>query len=158
MTDTYIFESPVGTLTLCVNERAVTALSYTPDAEPDLSRIGRTRSDILYEAYSELGEYFAGKRRSFEVPVETSGTPFQKSVWDALCEIPYGETRSYKDIAVRIGKPLAARAVGQANNKNPVMIIVPCHRVIGSGGALTGYACGLSVKEYLLEFEKGARG
>ncbi len=91
------------------------------------------------------------------MPVETGGTPFQRSVWHALCEIPYGETRSYKDIAARIGKPLAARAVGQANNRNPVMIIVPCHRVIGSGGELTGYASGVYVKKFLLELEKGAQ-
>lgn len=157
MTDTYIFQSPVGVLTLSADERAVTGLSFTPDASPDSFRMGKKHSDILYEAYSELREYFDGKRRVFNVPVETGGTPFQRSVWHALCEIPYGETRSYKDIAARIGKPLAARAVGQANNRNPVMIIVPCHRVIGSGGELTGYASGVYVKKFLLELEKGAQ-
>lgn len=154
MIDTYSFESPVGVLTLCADKNAVTRLSYTPDAVCGASGRGGSHSDILHEAYTQLCEYFAGKRRAFQIPVEMNGTPFQKSVWQALCEIPYGETRSYKDIAVRIGNPLAVRAVGQANNRNPIMIIVPCHRVIGSNGALTGYACGLGIKEYLLELEK----
>lgn len=154
MIDTYSFESPVGVLTLCANKNAVTRLSFTPDALCGAAGRGSAHSDILHEAYTQLNEYFAGKRRVFELLLEMSGTPFQKSVWRALREIPYGETRSYKDIAVRIGNPLAVRAVGQANNRNPIMIIVPCHRVIGSNGGLTGYACGLGIKEYLLELEK----
>ncbi len=105
------------------------------------------------KVYFELGEYFAGKRKIFTFPVELRGTEFQVKVWNALCEIPYGETRSYKDIAIAIGNEKASRAVGMANNKNPILIAVPCHRVIGANKKLVGYAGGLDMKELLLNLE-----
>lgn len=104
--------------------------------------------------YKELTEYFEEKRKKFDFPYELKGTEFQKKVWKALCDIPYGETRTYKEIATVIGNAKASRAVGMANNKNPIMIAVPCHRVIGSNGKLVGYAGGLDMKDGLLNIEK----
>lgn len=108
---------------------------------------------LLQEAARQLAAYFAGKLRRFELPLRPAGTPFQQRVWAALCEIPYGEVRSYGAIAARIGSPKAARAVGRANHGNPLPIVIPCHRVIGASGALTGYGGGLPIKEYLLRIE-----
>jgi len=109
------------------------------------------------KAAKQLDEYFAGKRACFDVPLNPHGTAFQRVVWQALCYIPYGETRSYKQIAQIIGNPNACRAVGMANNKNPVWIMIPCHRVIGANGNLTGYGGGLEMKQKLLELEKKMR-
>lgn len=106
------------------------------------------------EAVHQLQEYFAGERTVFDLPLAPSGTDFQRSVWDALCEIPYGETRSYKEIAEAIGNPKACRAVGMANNRNPISIVIPCHRVIGANGDLVGYGGGLDKKVWLLQLEK----
>lgn len=108
---------------------------------------------LLKKAVKQLDEYFAGKRKKFDLPLSMKGTEFQQKVWEALRAIPYGETRSYGDIAKAIGKPKAARAVGMANNRNPVSIIVPCHRVIGANGSLVGYGGGLKAKEFLLKLE-----
>lgn len=108
---------------------------------------------LLRQARMELEEYFAGKRQYFEVPVSLAGTEFQRKVWESLKKIPYGKTRSYGEIASDIGNPKAARAVGMANNRNPVMILVPCHRVIGKDGSLVGYGGGLEVKRFLLNLE-----
>lgn len=105
------------------------------------------------EVAKQLNEYFGGKRKEFTVPIKLYGTNFQLKVWQALCDIPYGQTRSYKDVAIQIGNPKAARAVGMANNRNPIAIIVPCHRVIASDGKLGGYAAGLDVKRKLLKIE-----
>lgn len=105
-------------------------------------------------AFAQLQEYFQGKRMIFDFPFKLSGTEFQKKVWTTLCDIPYGETRSYKDIAKAVGNPKASRAVGMANNKNPISIVVPCHRVIGADGKLVGYGNGLDMKQKLLELEK----
>lgn len=113
--------------------------------------------DESSEIQKQLTEYENGKRKVFELPLHLIGTDFQKQVWNALLEIPYGETRSYQEIAVRIGKPKALRAVGGACNRNPIGIIVPCHRVIGKNGSLTGYAGGLSYKELLLKHEKDGK-
>ncbi len=113
------------------------------------------KTALTEKVFSELTEYFNSKRKTFDIPLELHGTDFQKKVWAELCKIPYGETRSYKEIAQAIGNEKACRAVGMANNKNPVVIIVPCHRVIGSNGSLTGYACGLEMKALLLQLEKG---
>lgn len=110
-------------------------------------------SDLTKEAIHQLAEYFSGTRKSFDLPLEMNGTEFQKKVWNELCNIPYGETRSYKDIAEKIGNPKAVRAVGGANNKNKLMIIVPCHRVVGADGSLIGYAGGIEMKQKLLELE-----
>ena len=111
----------------------------------------------LEEAKQQLAEYFAGQRQAFDLPLRMQGTPFQQKVWAALREIPYGETRSYGQIAAQVGNPKAGRAVGMANNRNPIAIIVPCHRVIGANGSLTGYAGGLSVKQELLALERRTR-
>ncbi len=113
-------------------------------------------SRLFITAKIQLEEYFCGKRREFDIPIRLNGTEFQKAVWNALLTVPYGKTASYKDIAAMIGKPKAARAVGGANNKNPVMIIVPCHRVVGADGSLTGYACGTDIKQTLLNIEKNS--
>lgn len=118
----------------------------------DGDRIQDTR--LLLQAQEEIAEYFAGKRRSFTVPFRAAGTDFQERVWQALLQIPYGETRTYGQIAVEAGSPKGARAVGMACNRNPVMILIPCHRVIGSDGSLTGFGGGLPMKEYLLRIEK----
>ena len=109
---------------------------------------------MIKKAYTQLEEYLSGKRTEFDIEIEKIGTEFQKKVWKELLNIPYGETRSYKDIAIAIGNEKACRAVGNANNKNPIAIIVPCHRVIGSNGSMTGYAGGLDIKEKLLKIEK----
>lgn len=111
---------------------------------------------LIRQAAKQLNEYLAGKRKTFDLPLEPGGTPFQKAVWHALTGIPYGETRTYREIAEIIGNPKACRAVGMANNKNPIAIIIPCHRVIGTGGKLIGYAGGLDIKKKLLELEKSA--
>ncbi len=111
-------------------------------------------TELLYMATIQLDEYFQGKRTTFSLPFKLIGTPFQLAVWKELQNIPYGQTTSYKEIAQKINKPKAYRAVGMANNKNPLPIIIPCHRVIGSNGKLIGYAGGLNLKNYLLELEK----
>ena len=108
---------------------------------------------LIKEAYLQLTEYLKGERKTFDLPLNPHGTEFQKRVWKALCEIPYGETRCYKQIAESIGNPKAVRAVGMANNRNPLLIVVPCHRVIGADGKLVGYAAGLDKKEFLLQLE-----
>ncbi len=113
-----------------------------------------TKTELTNKAYHQLLEYFDGKRKTFDVPYKLNGTDFQKKVWSALCDIPYGETRSYKDIATIIGNEKASRAIGMANNKNPVTVIVPCHRVIGTSGKLVGYAGGIPMKEFLLKMEE----
>ena len=144
-----LLESPVGPLTLQAEDGALTAILFGD------RRKGLPGDDpVLEQAVGELMEYFTGYRREFTVPVRMRGTVFQREVWAALCEIPYGATASYGDIARRIGRPRACRAVGMANHRNPVPIIVPCHRVIGSSGALTGYGGGLPVKSFLLAWEK----
>lgn len=146
-----LIDSPVGLLTLRAEDGALTAILFGDQ------RTGLPGSNqILDQAEAELKEYFAGERKEFTVPVRLMGTDFQKKVWAALAEIPYGGTATYGEIAARIGSPKACRAVGTANHHNPVPIIVPCHRVIGAGGSLTGYGGGLEVKAYLLTLERHA--
>ncbi len=113
-----------------------------------------TKTPFTERVFEQLCEYLARKRKHFEVPYKLNGTDFQKKVWQALCTIPYGETRTYKDIALAVGNEKASRAVGLANNKNPITVIVPCHRVIGSSGKLVGYAGGLEMKKFLLDMER----
>lgn len=144
-----LMESPVGPLTLRAEGDALTAILFG-----DMRKGLPGENRVLEQAATELAEYFEGSRREFTVPVRLTGTAFQQEVWAALCEIPYGATATYGDIARCIGRPRACRAVGMANHRNPVPIIVPCHRVIGTGGALTGYGGGLAVKSYLLAWEK----
>ena len=113
-----------------------------------------TETWLIKKTKKELVEYLEGKRKRFDIPVQTKGTPFQEKVWNALKQIPYGQTKSYQEIAILIGNPKAVRAVGMANHRNPVGILIPCHRVIGKNGKLVGYAGGLSKKEALLKLEK----
>jgi len=153
----YYFEfvNPVSTLRITENGQAITSVYFTinhplppPDAEAN-------ETPLIKETCRQLSEYFAGKRTVFDVPLETNGTDFQRRVWRALCTIPYSETRSYGQIASIINCPEGARAVGMANNRNPISIIIPCHRVIGANGSLTGYAAGVAIKEKLLQIERG---
>lgn len=154
-----IMPSPVGALKLVASDRGLAAILWENDA-PDRVRLGAmtaaTDDPILAETRCQLDTYFSGARTTFTVPLDFNGTEFQRSVWDALIRIPFGETRSYGDIARDIGRPTASRAVGAANGRNPISIIAPCHRVIGSNGALTGFAGGLAVKEFLLAMESEA--
>lgn len=148
--------SPVGTLRLVASDTGLVAILW-PNERAGRVPLGPTVEDsahpVLVEAAAQVTEYFAGKRRAFDVPLDFRGTEFQRSVWQALLTIPYGETRSYGQIARQIGRPSASRAVGAANGRNPVSIIAPCHRVIGTGGALTGFAGGLAAKRMLLDLE-----
>lgn len=128
--------------------------------KPDEKLTGTENTDadeMISRTLRELKEYFAGKRKNFTIPCVMQGTDFQKKVWRVLSEIPYGEVRTYKEIAVQTGNPKACRAVGMANHNNPIPIIIPCHRVVGSNGKLTGYAGGLEIKEKLLELERENR-
>jgi methylated-DNA-[protein]-cysteine S-methyltransferase len=150
--------SPVGELKLVASDRGLAAILW-PDDDPLRVRLSPLAEDpghpVLVETEQQLAAYFAGRLKTFTVPLDFKGTEFQKSVWQALLTIPYGETRSYGAIARQIGRPEAVRAVGAANGRNPISIIAPCHRVIGSSGALTGFAGGLAVKERLLGIERG---
>ena len=147
-------ESPIGPLLLTCNDEGLTSLHMGGGKPP----AGTTRGHaILEKARKQLDEYFAGKRRDFELPLAAEGTPFQRKVWKALCTIPFAATVSYGEIARKVGKPQASRAVGGANNRNPIGIIVPCHRVIGADGSLTGYGGGMKRKQWLLEHERAAR-
>ena len=146
--------TPVGPMRLTATGEAITGLHFVGDAEAGTLDGCEAPTPLLRQAVQELQAYFARERRTFDLPLAPAGTPFQQEVWAALREIPYGETRTYGQIAARIGRPKACRAVGMANNRNPIAIIVPCHRVVGASGALVGYAAGLSVKEKLLKIER----
>jgi methylated-DNA-[protein]-cysteine S-methyltransferase len=152
-------DSPIGELLLVGDGHALrglhiqegrTAVSVDPE--------WRRADDAFADVRRQLREYFDGERDDFDVPLTLTGTPFQHRVWEALREIPYGETRTYGELARRVGRPSASRAVGLANGRNPIAVIVPCHRVIGSDGSLTGYGGGLERKQHLLELEAGAAG
>ena len=145
-------KSPIGTLTLVEDEGALVGL-YMESYKPPPSE--RRDSPLLKAVRGQLREYFAGRRDAFDFPMRLEGTPFQRSVWRALAGIPFGETRSYADIARRIGRPKAVRAVGAANGANPIAVVIPCHRVIGADGSLTGYGGGLPRKRWLLAHENG---
>jgi len=147
----YYYDSPIGAIRLVCSEDALQEMQFC-------GKVGKNPkkySNIISTCKEQLDRYFAGKLKKFTIPLEfVRGTDFQRSVWKALESIPYGETRSYKDIATQIGNPKVVRAVGGANNKNPIGIVVPCHRVIGSSGKLVGYAGGLDKKEMLLKLEE----
>jgi methylated-DNA-[protein]-cysteine S-methyltransferase len=148
--------TPVGRLLLVANADALVKIVFldaTPSEQKDDTDNAETHP-VLVQAVNELNAYFAGQRLEFDVAVNLTGTPFQQQVWQALQQIPYGDIASYGDIARLVGNPKAARAVGMANNRNPVPIIVPCHRVIGKNGDLTGYAGGVEIKQQLLHLEK----
>ncbi|SEO48330.1 methylated-DNA--[protein]-cysteine S-methyltransferase [Amycolatopsis saalfeldensis] len=148
--------SPVGELTLVARDGRLAGVYMTRQRHlPPRETFGERDERPFGGVITQLEEYFAGSRTEFDLPLALHGTPFQQTVWRALTTIPYGETTSYGELAEQIGRPAASRAVGLANGKNPVSIIVPCHRVVGSSGSLTGYGGGLDRKRQLLDFESG---
>lgn len=152
MKNIFFYSTSIGKIGIADNGEAITNIYFSGEITPKDAEIKETA--LIREAAAQLNDYLAGKRKVFEVPVVLVGTAFQQTVWKALTAIPYGETRSYKEIAESIDQPKACRAVGMANNKNPIAVFVPCHRVIGANGKLVGYAGGLDIKERLLGMEK----
>lgn len=150
---TYL-QTPLGLLKISGTETFIASVAFVSDEDRRLSNV----PPILTECKSQLQEYFSGTRKNFDVPVRPEGTEFQKKIWSELMKIPFGESTSYSAIAKQINNPEAARAVGLANGKNQIAIIIPCHRVVGSGGQLTGYAAGIWRKRWLLEMEKNVSG
>lgn len=152
MTSTTLFSSPAGPLTIEGDDLAITRIGFgTPAA------VSERPGPAVAAAATQLEQYFAGERTHFDLELDPAyGTPFERRVWDELRAIPYGQTATYAEIAGRIGRPTASRAVGRANGRNPVAVIVPCHRVVGSDGSLTGYAGGLAMKRALLDLERRA--
>ena len=154
-----IMDSPVGPLLLVGGPEGLAEIRFTPEGQPPTPRADwEADPGAFTEVSAQLGEYFAGTRRDFTLALDPHGTPFQRAVWAALETIPYGETISYADLARRINKPKAVRAVGAANGQNPLPIVIPCHRVIGSDGSLTGYGGGLPIKRALLDLERQTTG
>lgn len=151
-----VITSPIGKLYLVASENGLRGIHWKKQSIPLLSRFNSKDpiSKILQKTEKQLQEYFTGSRKKFELKLDLDGTEFQKKVWSQLMRVPYAHTRSYKDVAIQIGKKKAVRAVGSANGKNPICIIVPCHRVITSSGSLGGYSGGLKIKTTLLELEK----
>ena len=146
--------TPIGSLLLVGNEAGLCRVEFERNGEPVQPEDGWTKKPkVLKEAKKQLQQYFRGKRKDFDLELHPLGTDFQCEVWTALTEIPYGETLSYGELAVGIGRPKAVRAVGAANGRNPLPIVVPCHRVIGSDGSLTGFGGGLDAKKFLLDLE-----
>jgi methylated-DNA-[protein]-cysteine S-methyltransferase len=146
------YDYPIGTLGIAEQNGAITRVIFGKELPAGYVL---AETPVIALAAQQLREYFAGQRRDFELPLDLRGTQFQCSCWQALQTIPYGETRSYKDMATQIGNPKACRAVGLANNRNPIVIIVPCHRVLGHNGALVGFGGGLPTKQFLLDLEQG---
>ncbi|MGM9926796.1 MAG: methylated-DNA--[protein]-cysteine S-methyltransferase [Bacillus sp. (in: firmicutes)] len=149
----FFYDTNIGKIGIAENGTGITDVYMADSIEEEVEFIQET--PLLIEAAKQLNEYLAGQRITFDLPLASKGTEFQQKVWNVLKTIPYGETWSYKQVAEAIGQPTASRAVGMANNKNPIMIIVPCHRVIGSNKKLVGYAGGLEMKEKLLKLEEG---
>ena len=150
-------DSPVGKLALVASDQALVAILWEND-DPKRVRLDESTENlyhpVLVRSEGELKEYFAGRRSEFSIPLDLRGTSFQKQVWEALLGIPFGETRAYGQLAAQLGNPKATRAIGAANGRNPISVIVPCHRVIGSSGALTGFGGGLHAKAHLLRLEE----
>lgn len=142
------YQSPLGWIEVGGNSRAIQSLNFAEE-----QREGFSSNLMVEKAVRQIREYFEGKRREFDVVIDPQGTPFQKAVWRQLLKVPYGRTASYGDIARSVGNPRAVRAVGGANGRNPIAIIVPCHRIIGSDGSMTGYGSGIWRKEWLLDHE-----
>lgn len=147
----YFYDTPIGKLGIAEKSGKIFQVSFFDIVEGEL-----TETPLIKKAYEQLDEYFKGLRKNFDLPLLLDGSEFQIKVWKALMTIDYGKTATYGDIAKLIGSPKASRAVGGANNKNKIAIIIPCHRVIGSSGTLTGYAGGLGIKKYLLDLEHNA--
>lgn len=154
MASVFYYPSPVGRLGIAEDRGLIEQIFFADVEDRRIDAYAIEESPVISLAAKQLNEYFAGQRKVFDLPLNFIGTDFQKRVWQALTQIPYGQLRSYKDIALAVGSPKGFRAVGLANNRNPIVIVVPCHRVVGSGGSLTGYGGGLSVKEYLIGLEK----
>lgn len=152
MTNHASYKFPIGELTITADDKGILGVFFRH--QDGIIGDDEKETPLIKQAITQLEEYFAGMRQEFDLPLSLYGTAFQKSVWSALREIPYGETRSYGEIAAAIGNSKAYRAVGMANNRNPVMIILPCHRVVGGDGSLVGYAGGLDVKKQLLVLEQ----
>ena len=152
MKNIFFYDTAIGRIGIAENDNSITDLYFDKEIEKENFEVKET--PLLKEAGEQLQEYFEGKRKEFNLPLSPTGTEFQQSVWKALQTIPYGETRSYGEIAKIVGNPKASRAVGMANNRNPISIFIPCHRVIGANGKLVGYGGGLNIKEYLLTLEK----
>ena len=148
----YFYETPIGTIGIAEKDGKITRLYFQTDYRPPETTIRET--PLLQEAVRQLRDYLAGKLTGFSLPLQPEGTAFMQQVWSRLCEIPYGETASYKSLAESLGKPNAARAVGMANHRNPIPIFIPCHRVIGASGSLVGYRGGVDLKSRLLKLEK----
>lgn len=149
----FYYETPIGKVGIAEEGGAITHLVFRDEKAPKGAALEET--PLLKQAHAELLEYLSGKRKKFGLRFSPKGTDFQRAVWKALETIPYGETCSYGEIAKKIGNPRACRAVGMANNRNPISIMIPCHRVIGADGSLTGYGGGLDLKAFLLDLEKG---
>ncbi len=147
------YNTPIGMILIEEEDGYITAL-YTCEGT---FGVEDEETELIKRTYDELCEYFAGQRREFDIPQKPNGTRFQQRVWEALRRIPYGQTRSYGEIAAQIGNPKAARAVGGANNRNPILILTPCHRVIGADGSLVGFGAGIDIKEKLIELEGKTR-
>ncbi len=152
MKNMFHYQTSIGLIGIAEDGHAITNLWFPKERAP--SDAVEKETGLLMEAHEQLSEYLMGKRREFSVLIAPAGTPFQKSVWEGLREIPYGQTRSYGQMAKGIGSSNASRAVGMANNRNPISIIIPCHRVIGANGKLVGYLGGLDIKKKLLDLEK----
>ena len=150
----WFYEYPRAGIGFVEDNGVITNIFFGGDS--GFNQIPSAETPLIKQASEQLTEYFAGERKYFDFPIQPAGSVFQKKVWEAVSAIPYGETRSYKEIAVQAGNGLAARAVGMANNRNPLVIVIPCHRVVGHNGALTGYGGGLELKAYLLDLEKAA--
>lgn len=146
---THTYKTIIGNIEIAEETGYIIGVNFNTE-----SNIEDKETELIKETYKQIKEYLEGKRKIFDIPIKMKGTEFQKKVWKELTKIPYGETRSYKQIAEGIGKPKASRAVGMANHNNPIAIIVPCHRVIGTNNKLVGYAGGLDIKEKLLRIEK----
>ncbi len=152
MKNAFFYDTSIGRIGIVENNNTITNVNIHKDIE--FKNVEIKETPLIKETYKQLQEYFEGNRNDFDLPLAPEGTEFQQRVWKALQSIPYGKTMSYKEIAEKIGSPKAARAIGMANNKNPIFIIIPCHRVIGSNGKLVGYGGGLDLKERLLNIEK----
>ncbi|MDF2985487.1 MAG: methylated-DNA/protein-cysteine methyltransferase [Eubacterium sp.] len=159
MKNIFYYDTVIGCIGIAEEDNYITNVVFENDVLPVKSKENHElvvhETQVIREAAQQLDEYLKGERQLFSIPLAPEGTPFMKEVWNGLCRIPYGESRSYKEIAGTVGNPKAYRAVGLANNRNPIPVFIPCHRVIGSNGKLTGYRGGLEVKQKLLELEKG---
>ena len=154
MKSVFFYDYPVGGIGIAEDNGVITRVAFAGNDKNIFNGFAEAETTLIKKAAAQLSEYFTGKRKKFVLPLAPVGTEFQRSVWRALQTVPYGETRSYGDIAALIGNPKASRAVGMANNRNPIVVIIPCHRIIGYDGSLTGYGGGLNVKQYLLDLEK----